>query len=121
MSMMEISTKLRWTSYSQNAMGHGFVGFNLTAAEKLKGCYDPHTMFIHKDLIDPNGEYRQKYSRPTEPGGWPETINPELEAQIEKDCFELARLLDKFLIGHDYWQDPDPEGRKADGQTARKE
>jgi hypothetical protein len=115
--MMEISTILRWASYSKGARGHGFVGFNLTEAEKKKGCYDPHTMFIHKKLLDEKGEWRNRYVRNA--GGWSDFANEALEAEIESDCAELARLLAKFMIGHDYFADPDIAGRIADGQTER--
>jgi hypothetical protein len=105
MTIKKHLTALSWFSFSSGAMGHGRVAFGLTDAQRAEGQYDPKTMFVHKKELDDTGDLRVRWKNG-------EFITPELEDEIERDCAELARLLNKFLIVKQYFADPDPDNRK---------
>lgn len=98
--MIRLLTKLKWNSYTANAMGHGLVGFNLTDAEKAKGAYDPHMMFVHDEDVRDRKRFKDG-----------QFVDPMLEERIAKDCADLAALLNKFHIVKEYFKDPDPNNR----------
>jgi hypothetical protein len=91
--MSDITTKLSWESLNRQQFGRGWVAFGLTDAERAKGRYDPHVMFVHDGAA---------------------SRDAETEASVEAECRELARLLRKFRIAKQFFNDPCTD-RSADG------
>lgn len=78
---LDYTIALRFESFARHLMGRGLVTFNLSEDEKKQHQYDQHVMFIHTNA---------------------ELTDEAVLAQVEEDCRELARLLNKFRIDKTY-------------------
>lgn len=81
MALKDHIVKLKFVSFNRQQFGRGWVAFNQSEAESAMGRYDPHVLFIHDDA---------------------ESYDKEVEAQVEQDCKELQRLLNKFSIAKEF-------------------
>lgn len=80
----EMTTKLNFTSFNRHQFGRGWVAFDQSEAEKSRGRYDPHVMFVHEQS---------------------ESYDEAVAAQVEQDCKDLSRLLGKFRIANEFITD----------------
>lgn len=78
------STSLTFESYHVGQMGHGFVGYKQSAAEKKAGVYDAHTVLIHQNA---------------------ENEDPDVKRVVENECAMLAYLLNKFRFDNSFISD----------------
>lgn len=87
----DYSLKLKYMTFGPMTMGFGLVGFKQTENEMNQGIYDPHVLFEHDKAQAFHDSLTPEFDG-----------NPDIEAEIKKDCEELARLLNKFSIMRDF-------------------